>query len=477
MALRDELYRRFREFLDAESLITDPESQRPFECDGLPLYRELPLLVALPDTIDQVRRILQICDELGVPVVPRGAGTGLSAGATPLRDGVLLGLAKFNRILDIDPLARIARVQPGVTNLAISEAAAEHGLYYAPDPSSQIACTIGGNVAENSGGVHCLKYGLTTHNVLGVELLTVSGEPLSVGGPALDCPGFDLMALLTGSEGLLGVVTEVTVKLLPVPETVRVLVAGFPTVEQAGDCVGRIIGAGIIPAGLEMMDRLAIRAAEDYVHAGYPVGAEAMLLCEVDGTADEVAESAERVELIMREMGADSIEVSRDEAHRLLLWQGRKSAFPAVGRLAPDYYCMDGTIPRHRVSEVLLEIDRMAGEAGLQVANVFHAGDGNLHPLILYDSSRPDEVATAERLGAQILELSVAMGGCITGEHGVGLEKLAKMPAQFSDAELRQFERIKEAFDPGLTLNPGKGIPLLKHCQEYRSLQRGGGGG
>jgi glycolate oxidase len=316
MPLRDELDRRFREFLDAESLIADPESQRPFECDGLPLHRELPLLVALPDTIDQVRRILQICDELRVPVVPRGAGTGLCAGATPLRDGVLLGLAKFNRILEIDPLARIARVQPGVTNLAISEAAAEYGLYYAPDPSSQIACTIGGNVAENSGGVHCLKYGLTTHNVLGVELLTVSGESMSIGGAALDCPGLDLMALLTGSEGLLGVVMEVTVKLLPVPETVRVLVAGFPTVDQAGDCVSRIIAAGIIPAGLEMMDRLAIRAAEDYVHAGYPVDAEAMLLCEVDGTADEVDATAERVEQLMRAMGADSIAVSRDEAHR-----------------------------------------------------------------------------------------------------------------------------------------------------------------
>jgi glycolate oxidase len=477
MPLRDDLYRRFRDFLPAEALIADPESQRPFECDGLPLHRELPLLVALPDTVEQVRRILKICDELGVPVVPRGAGTGLSAGATPLGDGVLLGLAKFDRILEIDPLARIARVQPGVTNLAISEAAAGHGLYYAPDPSSQIACTIGGNVAENSGGVHCLKYGLTTHNVLGVEMLTVSGEPVSIGGPALDAPGLDLMALLTGSEGLLGVVVEVTVKLLPLPETVRVLVAGFPTVEQAGDCVGRIIAAGIVPAGLEMMDRLAIRAAEDYVHAGYPVDAEAMLLCEVDGTAEEVEDQVRRVEALMREMGALSVTASRDEAHRLLLWQGRKSAFPAVGRLAPDYYCMDGTIPRHRVSEVLREIDRMAGEAGLQVANVFHAGDGNLHPLILFDSSRPEQVAAAERLGGQILELSVAVGGCITGEHGVGLEKLAQMPAQFSASELRQFERIKEAFDPQLMLNPGKGIPLLKHCQEYRSLDRRGGDG
>jgi len=474
MSLQQELHRRFSEFLDADSLIADTESQKPYECDGLPLFRELPLLVALPETVEQVCEIMRICDELDVPVVPRGAGTGLSAGATPHRQGVLLSLAKFDRIIEIEPLARTARVQPGVTNLGISEAVAGHGLYYGPDPSSQIACTIGGNVAENSGGVHCLKYGLTVHNVLGVELVTPAGGRMTLGGGGLDCPGLDLMALITGSEGLLGVVVEVTVKLLPIPRMARVVMAGFGSVAEAGDCVGRIIAAGVIPAGLEMMDRLAVRAAEDFAGAGYPVDAEALLLCEVDGTREEVSDHTARVEALMRETGATSVTVSQNEAQRELLWKGRKSAFPAVGRLAPDYYCMDGTIPRSRISHVLGEIARMGREYGLAVANVFHAGDGNLHPLILFDSSRPEQVKKAERLGAEILELSVAVGGCITGEHGVGLEKLAQMPSQFSDEELSQFERIKQAFDPGLRLNPGKGIPLLKHCQEYRSLQGGG---
>jgi glycolate oxidase len=472
MSLADDLYRRLLALLGADSIIRDTETMRAYECDGLPLLRELPGLVVLPDTVEQVQGILQCCHELGVPVVPRGAGTGLSAGALPHPDGVLVSLARFDRILQVDPLGRTARVQPGVTNLAISAAVAGHGLYYAPDPSSQIACTIGGNVAENSGGVHCLKYGLTTHNVLGAEIITMSGEMLSVGGSGLDASGFDWMALLTGSEGLLGVVVEVTVRLLPVPEQARVVVAGFDSVQAAGDCVGRIIGAGIVPAGLEMMDRLAIQAAEDFAGAGYPREAEALLLTELDGTPEEVDERVRQVESVMRAMGATTILVSADEAQRELLWKGRKSAFPAVGRLAPDYYCMDGTIPRGRVSEVLTEIARLAGEAGLRVANVFHAGDGNLHPLILYDSSRPDEIEKAERLGARILELSVEVGGCITGEHGVGVEKLRQMPAQFSDTELHQFERIKEAFDPRLLLNPGKGIPLLRNCQEYRALRR-----
>jgi len=465
-----ELYRRLGQVLPAHCLVRDSESRRPFECDALTLYRELPLLVALPETVEQVRQVLAVCHELGAPVVPRGSGTGLCAGAMPHPEGVLLCLSKLDRILAIDPLARTARLQPGVSNLAISEAAAPHGLYYAPDPSSQIACSIGGNVAENSGGVHCLKYGLTVHNLLRLELLTAEGESLSIGGEGLDSPGPDLLALLTGSEGLLGVVVEVTVRLLPRPELARVVVAGFDSVTGAGDAVGAVIGAGIVPAGLEMMDRLAIGAAEDYVHAGYPRDAQALLLCELDGTPEEVEADATRVAALFRQHGATSIVTSRDEAHRALLWQGRKAAFPAVGRLAPDYYCMDGTIPRGQVSRVLTEIARLSAEYGLPVANVFHAGDGNLHPLILYDGSDPDQVRRTERFGADILSLSVAVGGCLTGEHGVGLEKLRQMPEQFSEAELHQLEEIKSAFDPTLNLNPGKGIPILRRCQEYRAL-------
>jgi glycolate oxidase len=446
------------------------ESQRPFECDALTLYRELPLLVALPATAGQVQDVLRICHQLNVPVVARGSGTGLCAGAMPHPEGVLLSLSKLDRILDIDTLARTARVQPGVSNLSISDAAARHGLYYAPDPSSQIACSIGGNVAENAGGVHCLKYGLTVHNVLSLELVTVEGECLTVGGQGLDSPGYDLMALLTGSEGLLGVVTEVTVRLLPCPEVARVVMAGFDTVNAAGDAVAAVIAAGIIPAGLEMMDRLAIQAADDFAQAGYPRDAEAVLLCEVDGTREEVAEHAAKVESLFMELGASSLKVSQNETERALLWKGRKSAFPAVGRLAPDYLCMDGTIPRGQVSFVLNEISRLSQEYELRVANVFHAGDGNLHPLILYDASDPREVHKAEEFGRRILELSVQVGGCITGEHGVGLEKLRQMPSQFSTAELLQFEEIKHAFDPALNLNPGKGIPILKRCQEYRAL-------
>jgi glycolate oxidase len=388
----------------------------------------------------------------------------------PHPEGVLLGLSKLDRIVNIDPLARTAQVQPGVSNQAISTAAAPHGLYYGPDPSSQIACSIGGNVAENSGGVHCLKYGLTVHNILSLELLTVSGERLTIGSQGLDSPGYDLLALLTGSEGLLGVVVEVTVRLLPCPELARVVMAGFDTVTAAADAVGAVIAAGIIPAGLEMMDRLAIQAAEDFAGAGYPRDAEALLLCEVDGTCEEVAADSERVEALFRRLGASSVVVSNNEAERALLWLGRKSAFPAVGRLAPDYYCMDGTIPRSQVSHVLNEITRLSAVYGLRVANVFHAGDGNLHPLILFDASDPAEVRRAEQFGADILALSVEVGGCITGEHGVGLEKLNQMSKQFSSAELAQLEDIKHAFDPQLTLNPGKGVPLLKRCQEYRAL-------
>ncbi len=451
----------------------DEESQRPFECDGLTLYRQLPLLVALPETVEQVRQILIICHQLHVPVVSRGSGTGLCAGATPIAGGVLLVLSRLDAILAIDPLARTARVQPGVSNLDISHAASAHGLYYAPDPSSQIACSIGGNVAENSGGVHCLKYGLTVHNLISVTALTVEGEEITLGGGGLDSPGYDLLALFTGSEGLLGVVTEVTVRLLPTPELARVLVAGFDSIGAAGDAVGAIIGAGIIPAGLEMMDALAVQAAEDFAQAGYPREAAALLLCEVDGTRAEVEQHCHQVRELLVTLGATSIRVSQDEAERQRLWQGRKSAFPAVGRLAPDYYCMDGTIPRRQVSTVLQEIARLGQQYGLRVANVFHAGDGNLHPLILFDASKPEQIAQAEALGADILELSIAAGGCITGEHGVGLEKLAQMSSQFSAAELAQFERVKAAFDPQLQLNPGKGIPLLRRCQEYRSLGAG----
>jgi glycolate oxidase len=467
---RGELLARLEAVLPRYCIISETESLRPFECDALTIYRELPLLVALPETVEQVQQVLRICHELAVPVVARGAGTGLCAGSMPHPEGLLLGLSKLDRVLEIDPLARTARVQPGVSNSAISAAVARHGLYYGPDPSSQIACSIGGNVAENSGGVHCLKYGLTVHNILALEVLTVAGERVSIGSAGLDTPGYDLLALMTGSEGLLGVVVEVTVRLLPSPEVAQVIMAGFPSVTAAGDAVGAVIAAGIIPAGLEMMDRLAIQAAEDFAHAGYPRDAEALLLCEVDGTREEVASCSHSVETLFREMGASSVIVSRDDAHRALLWKGRKSAFPAVGRLAPDYYCMDGTIPRSQVSRVLNEISNLSEHYGLAVANVFHAGDGNLHPLILFDASEPDEVRRAEHFGAAILELSVQVGGCITGEHGVGLEKLRQMSHQFSPAELALLEDIKSAFDPGLNLNPGKGIPILKRCQEYRAL-------
>jgi glycolate oxidase len=466
------LEQRLKQCLGPECLIIEKEAQRPFECDGLMLYRELPLLVALPETVDQVQSVLRICHELDVPVVTRGAGTGLTAGAMPHPEGVLLVLSKLDRILDIDPLTRTARVQPGVSNLSISEAAAPYGLYYAPDPSSQIACSIGGNLASNSGGVHCLKYGLTVHNILAAKVLTVEGDELALGSGGLDSPAYDLLALFNGSEGLLGVAVEITVRLLPRPELAQVIMAGFDSVDDAGNAVGAVIGAGIIPAGLEMMDRLAIQAAEDFVAAGYPRDAQALLLCELDGTTEEVSQQINRVEKLFRTGGATSVRISSDEEERALFWKGRKSAFPAVGRLAPDYYCMDGTIPRGQISRVLNEISRLSQHYDLPVANVFHAGDGNLHPLILFDASNPDAVRRAEEFGGKILEYSVEVGGCITGEHGVGLEKLRHMPAQFSDQELLQMEEIKHAFDPTLNLNPGKGVPILKRCQEYRALPR-----
>ncbi len=465
-----ELLRRLRQCLGADSVIGEPESQRPFECDALTLYRDLPLAVVLPNSVAQVQQVLRICHQYAVPIVARGAGTGLCAGAMPHPDGILLAMSKLDRILEIDPLARTARVEPGVSNLSISEAAACYGLYYGPDPSSQIACTIGGNVAENSGGVHCLKYGLTVHNILSLNILTVAGEALTIGSMGLDSPGYDLLALLTGSEGLLGIVTEITVRLLPAPELAQVVMGGFASVSAAGDAVAAVIAAGIIPAGLEMMDRLAIQAAEDFAHAGYPRDAAAILLCEVDGSREEVAQHSAEVARLFNSMGASSLTISADENQRALLWKGRKSAFPAVGRLAPDYYCMDGTIPRGQISYVLNEIYRMSRLCGLRVANVFHAGDGNLHPLILFDASNPQDVIKAQQLGADILELSVRVGGCITGEHGVGVEKLRQMASQFTLEELTQFEDIKHAFDPSLNLNPGKGVPILKRCQEYRAL-------
>ena len=469
------LLKALRQILNAESVLYNPEDLRPYECDGLSAYRELPLLVCLPETVEQVRDILRVCHRLKVPVVARGAGTGLSGGALPHTQGVVLSLAKFMRIVEVDVANRLARVQPGVRNLAISQAVAQYGLYYAPDPSSQIACTIGGNVAENSGGVHCLKYGLTVHNVLGLKVLTMDGELLEIGGSTLDSPGYDLLALMTGSEGLLGVIVEVTVKLLPKPERAQVLLAAFNDVIKAGEAVGRIITAGIIPAGLEMMDNLAIRAAEDFIHAGYPVDAAAILLCEVDGSNEEVSEQILRVRALLLEAGATEVRTARDEAERLQFWAGRKAAFPAVGRLAPDYYCMDGTIPRKRLPQVLTQIAAWSAEYGLRVANVFHAGDGNLHPLILYDANQPGELERTEEFGGKILELCIAVGGTITGEHGVGVEKLGQMCHQFNAPELSQFHALKAAFDPQGLLNPGKSVPTLHRCAELGAMHVHGG--
>ena len=446
------------------------EDLKPYECDGLSAYRTTPMLVVLPERLEQVQTLLRICHERQVPVVARGAGTGLSGGALPLSQGILLVMARFNRILEINAQGRFARVQPGVRNLAISQAAASSGLYYAPDPSSQIACSIGGNVAENAGGVHCLKYGLTVHNLLKVEILTIEGEHLTLGSDALDSPGFDLLALFTGSEGMLGIVTEVTVKLLPRPQVARVLLASFDTVEDAGRAVGDIIAAGIIPGGLEMMDNLSIRAAEDFIHAGYPVDAAAILLCELDGVEADVQDDCERVAAVLEAAGARQVRLACDEAERARFWAGRKNAFPAVGRISPDYYCMDGTIPRRELARVLKGITELSQQYDLRVANVFHAGDGNMHPLILFDANLPGELERAEAIGGKILELCVAVGGSITGEHGVGREKINQMCAQFNSDELTLFHAVKAAFDPMRLLNPGKNIPTLHRCAEFGTL-------
>jgi len=467
LARQREVVDALRAFLPAAALLFDEEDVRPYECDGLSAYRQVPMAVALPDTEEQVCRILEACHALRVPVVARGAGTGLSGGALPLGNGVLLSLARFMRILEVDPSSRAARVQPGVRNLAISEAAAPYGLYYAPDPSSQLACSIGGNVAENSGGVHCLKYGLTVHNLLRLRVATIEGEILEIGSDGLDAAGYDLLALLTGSEGLLGVVTEVTVKLLPKPEHAQVVMAAFDDVEKAGNAVANVIGAGIIPAGMEMMDQAATRAVEDFVHAGYRTDVATILLCESDGTREEVADEIRRVQDVLDRSGAVTTQVSRDEAERLRFWAGRKAAFPAVGSISPDYYCMDGTIPRRQLGRVLRAIMAMEKKYGLRCANVFHAGDGNLHPLILYDANRPDELARTEAFGAEILELCLQVGGTITGEHGVGVEKINQMCLQFGAAELESFHRVKRAFDEHGLLNPGKAVPTLHRCAEF----------
>ena len=461
--------------LPAENLITNAERTTPYECDGLTAYRQRPLAVALPSSYQQIQAVLQTCHQLGVPVVARGAGTGLSGGAMPHARGVTLSLAKFNQILKIDPLARTATVQCGVRNLAISEAAAAHGLYYAPDPSSQIACTIGGNVAENSGGVHCLKYGLTLHNILRVKGFTVEGEAIEFGSEALEAPGYDLLALVTGSEGMLAVTTEVTVRLLPKPRLARCIMASFTDVRHAGEAVAAVIAAGIIPAGLEMMDKPMTAAVEDFVQAGYDLDAAAILLCESDGTPEEVAEEIERMTQVLTAAGATKIAVSESEAERLRFWSGRKNAFPASGRISPDYMCMDSTIPRKRLADILLAIQQMEQKYQLRCCNVFHAGDGNLHPLILFDANDADQLHRAELFGADILETSVAMGGTVTGEHGVGVEKLNSMCVQFSAEENEQMFAVKRAFDPQQLLNPGKVIPTLQRCAEYgRMVVRGG---
>jgi glycolate oxidase len=456
--------------LPPHALLWTPEDTVPYECDGLTAYREQPLVVALPETEAQVAAVLRECHRLNVPVVARGAGTGLSGGALPHTLGVTLSLAKFNRIVGLDKLARTATVQCGVRNLAISEAAAPLGLYYAPDPSSQIACSIGGNVAENSGGVHCLKYGLTLHNVLRVRGFTVEGEAVEFGSEALDAAGLDLMTVLVGSEGMLAVIVEVTVKLIPKPLLARCIMASFDDVRRAGDAVANIIGAGIIPAGLEMMDKPMTAAVEDYVHAGYDLDAQAILLCESDGTVDEVEEEIERMVAVLRTSGATRIEVSDNEKQRLKFWSGRKNAFPASGRISPDYMCMDSTIPRKRLADILLAIAEMEKKYNLRCANVFHAGDGNLHPLILFDANDPDQLHRCELFGADILETSVAMGGTVTGEHGVGVEKLSSMCVQFSPAEREQMLALKRAFDAKELLNPGKVIPSLVRCAEYGKM-------
>jgi glycolate oxidase len=467
---RAEIVRALRRIVPGEGVIDAAPARRAYESDGLTAYRQPPMVVVLPSRVEEVAAVLRYCHEHGVKIVPRGAGTSLSGGALPLADGVLLGMAKFNRILEIDYDNRCVVAQPGVTNLALSQAVEHAGFYYAPDPSSQIACTIGGNVAENSGGVHCLKYGLTTNNILGLELALIDGEIVRLGGKHLDAGGYDIIGALTGSEGLLGVVTEVIVRILPKPATARAVMIGFATTEDAGRCVAAIIAAGIIPGGMEMMDRPAIHAAEAFVGVGYPLDAEALLIVELDGAPAEVEHLVDRVETIARAHDATSLRRSRDDAERLAFWSGRKAAFPAVGRLAPDYYCMDGTIPRGRLAEVLARIREFSEHYGLAVANVFHAGDGNLHPLILYDANRPGDIERAEAFGADILKLCVAVGGVLTGEHGVGVEKRDLMGTMFDEIDLAHQQRLKCAFDPDGLLNPGKVFPQLHRCAELGRL-------
>ena len=466
LARRDELGAALRAIVGAAAVIDNVEALRAYESDGLTAYRQAPMLVALPSVTAEVASILKLCGEREVKVVPRGAGTSLSGGALPLGDGLLLGLAKFNRILDIDYANACAVVQPGVTNLAITRAVEREGYYYAPDPSSQIACTIGGNVAENSGGVHCLKYGVTTNNILGLEVVLMNGEIVRLGGKNFDAAGYDLLGVMTGSEGLLGVITEVTVRLLKKPATARAVLIGFAANETAGDCVAKVIAGGIIPAGMEMMDRPAIHAAEEFCGSGYPLDVEALLIVELDGNVREVDEQVDRICAIARACGAVSIRSSANEGERLAFWAGRKSAFPAVGRISPDYYCMDGTIPRRRLPEVLRRMTEMSARHGLRLANVFHAGDGNLHPLILYDANKPGELETAEKFGAEILTLCVEVGGVLTGEHGVGVEKRDLMGTMFTESDLAHQQRVKCAFDPAGRLNPGKVFPILHRCAE-----------
>ncbi len=464
-----------RPFLAEDALLWQPEDTIPYECDGLAAYRKMPLAVALPESEDQVVKILKACKALGVPVVPRGSGTGLSGGAMPIEQGLVLSLAKFKKILQVDPFTRTAVVQPGVRNLAISEAVAKHGLYYAPDPSSQIACSIGGNINENSGGVHCLKYGLTLHNVLRVRAVLMNGDVVEFGSMAPDSPGLDLLAVLIGSEGMLGIVTEITVKLVPKPKLARVIMASFDDIEKGGNAVAAIIAAGIIPAGLEMMDKPTTRAVEEFVHAGYDLNAEAILLCESDGTPEEVEEEIARMNAVLEKQGASRIQVSESEAERLRFWSGRKNAFPAAGRIAADYYCMDGTIPRRHIATLLKRIKGMEAKYGLGCLNVFHAGDGNMHPLILFNGADPDEWHRAEEFGTEILEACVELGGTITGEHGVGIEKINSMCVQFGEQERERFWGVKAAFDPDRLLNPDKAIPTLNRCAEYGRMRVSGG--
>ena len=467
---RNNLITQLAEVVPTEFLLKKEEDLKPYECDGLSAYQRLPIAVVLPDTIEQVQKIVRICSALQVPIVARGAGTGLSGGALPHEGGIILGLSRFSQIIEIDTENQMARVQPGVRNLAITEAAQPYGLYYAPDPSSQIACSIGGNVAENAGGVHCLKYGLTIHNVQQIKVVTIEGELITLGSQTLDTPGYDLLALMTGSEGMLGIIVEIIVKLLPKPHKVKVLMASFNQLEEASNAVAAIIAGGIIPAGLEMMDKLAIQAAEDFVHANYPLDVEAILLCELDGDKLQIDEQVSKVEHLFKQQNAVEIIIADSPEDQARLWAGRKAAFPAVGRISPDYYCMDGTIPRKEIAFVLQKISELSKKYGLRVANVFHAGDGNLHPLILYDANQEGELETAEMFGAEILELSVKVGGTITGEHGVGFEKIDQMCVQFSDSERTQFFAVKSAFDPDALLNPGKAIPSLHRCAELGAM-------